>query len=67
MDAGSDQEPGWTNMGTGPNGTTFKAKASDYIVIPAKAGIQSLKKHRPIGRFWMPAFAGMTEFLLWGT
>jgi hypothetical protein len=40
----------------------LKEKTSVYAVIPAKAGIQGLKKHRPIGRFWMPAFAGMTEF-----
>lgn len=25
-----------------------------------------VEKHRPTGRFWMPAFAGMTEFLLAG-
>jgi hypothetical protein len=31
-------------------------------LIPAKAGIQALIKHRPSGRFWIPAFAGMTEF-----
>jgi len=41
----------------------LKEKTTDYIVIPAKAGIQGLKKHRPIGRFWMPAFAGMTAIL----
>jgi hypothetical protein len=41
------------------------------IVIPAKAGIQALKKHRPTARFWMPVpdlhpagagCAGMTAF-----
>jgi hypothetical protein len=42
----------------------LKERTSDYVVIPAQAGIQGLKKHRPTGRFWMPAFAGMTEFLL---
>jgi hypothetical protein len=25
--------------------------------FPAQAGIQALVKHRPSGRFWMPAFA----------
>jgi hypothetical protein len=35
--------------------------------FPVQAGIQGLKKHRPLGRFWMPAFAGMTAILLWGS
>jgi hypothetical protein len=48
------------------NGTNLKEKTSDYAVIPAKAGIQGLKKHQPTGRFWMPAFAGMTPFPLAG-
>src|SRR3989344_2997566 len=55
------------------NDTTLKS--TDDVVIPAGAcpgmvkagaGIQDLEKHRPTGRFWMPAFAGMTEFLLVG-
>ena len=29
-----------------------------FIVIPAKAGTQDNKRHRP--RLWGPAFAGMT-------
>jgi len=53
-------------MGTFTNGATLRKKITDVVVIPAKAGIQGLKKHRPTGRFWMPAFAGMTESLLVG-
>jgi hypothetical protein len=33
-------------------------------VIPAKAGIQDLKNIGRLGRFWMPAFAGMTMMLV---
>jgi hypothetical protein len=50
-------------MSLRPEWHLLKKKTSVYTVIPAKAGIQGLKKHRPIGRFWIPAFAGMTEFL----
>jgi len=46
--------------------TFLKKKTYDYVVITAKAVIQGLKKLRPAGRSWMPAFAGMTELLLAG-
>jgi hypothetical protein len=39
-----------------PNGTYLKERTYDYLVIPAKAGIQGLKKHRPTGRFWNASF-----------
>jgi hypothetical protein len=36
----------------------FTIVRSRHVVIPAKAGIQILRRARPV---WIPAFAGMTE------
>jgi len=36
----------------------YSWRETQFFVMPAKAGIQK-------GRYWMPAFAGMTEVMIW--
>ena len=46
-----------------PNGAYLRKKRCDYVVIPAEPESR-VEKYRPtIGRFWMPASAGMTAVL----
>ncbi len=46
--------PGW--------GEEFLTRKLFDLVIPAEAGIQTHK--RSAGRFWIPAFAGMTDHII---